>query len=103
MNSLLRTVLLSASLITMNAQADSGPASHMQPHGNLAIAMPAWLEHVPVERYAYAMKLDVAKVLRVSDVAGVCGPVDATLHYRDSAGELRALGYRALGGGCSGH
>jgi len=49
------------------------------------------------------MKLDIGKVLRVSDVASVCGPVDATMHYRDSAGELRALRYRAMGGGCMDH
>ncbi|MCQ4321141.1 DUF2790 domain-containing protein [Stutzerimonas stutzeri] len=103
MNSLLRTVLLSASLIAMSAQANSSLASRTQPHGYLPIATPAWLEHVPVERYAYGIKLDTDKVLRVSDVASVCGPVDATLHYRDSAGELRALRYRAMGGGCSGH
>ncbi|BFN28230.1 hypothetical protein PSCT_04479 [Pseudomonas sp. SCT] len=103
MNIMLRIVLLSASLIALHAQADSSSLYRTHAPGYLPIATPAWLEHVPVERYAYGMKLDIDKVLRVSDVASVCGPVDATMHYRDSAGELRALRYRAMGGGCMDH
>lgn len=103
MISMKRVVVLGASLIALSAVAGSTQAAHTQQPGYVHAATPAWLEAVPAERYVYGMKLDIAKVVYVSDTRNVCGPVEATMHYRDSSGELRALEYRVLGGGCVDH
>ena len=98
-----RVVVLGASLLALGVVAGSIQAAHMQQAGYVQAATPAWLEATPVERYVYGMKLDIDKVVYVSDTRNVCGPVEATMHYRDSAGELRALEYLVLGGGCVDH
>lgn len=58
------------------------------------------LQQVPVERYHYGMKLDIARVLFISDTSQVCGVVPSVMQYEDSKGELRALEYLIHGGGC---
>jgi hypothetical protein len=59
------------------------------------------LAQVPVETYHYGMKLDIARVLAISDTSQVCAVVPSVMHYEDSKGELRALEYLIHGGGCS--
>lgn len=58
------------------------------------------LEQIPVEVYHYGMKLDIARVLSISDTSQVCAVVPSVMHYEDSKGELRALEYLIHGGGC---
>lgn len=58
------------------------------------------LEQVPIETYHYGMKLDIARVLFISDTSQVCDVVPSVMHYQDSKGELRALEYLVHGGGC---
>lgn len=103
MTSMKRVVALGASLIALSAVAGSIQAAHGQQPGYVQASTPAWLETVPAERYAYGMRLDIAKVVYVTDTRNVCGPVEATMHYRDSAGELKALEYLVFGGGCVDH
>ncbi|HBP6459431.1 TPA: DUF2790 domain-containing protein [Pseudomonas aeruginosa] len=54
----------------------------------------------PVERYAYRMSLDIARVLAVTPLPATCGVVARVMLYRDRQGRLQ---YRALGAGCSRH
>lgn len=103
MISMKRVIVLGASSIALSAVAGSIQAAHKQQPGDVQAPAPAWLEAVPAERYVYGMRLDIAKVVYVSDTRNVCGPVEATMHYRDSAGELRALEYLVFGGGCVDH
>ena len=58
------------------------------------------LAQVPIETYHYGMKLDIARVLSISDTSQVCAVVPSVMHYEDSKGELRALEYLIHGGGC---
>ncbi|HEN8707887.1 TPA: DUF2790 domain-containing protein [Pseudomonas putida] len=58
------------------------------------------LEQVPLETYHYGMKLDIARVLSISDTSQDCAVVPTVMHYEDSQGELRALEYLIHGGGC---
>lgn len=58
------------------------------------------LEQAPVETYHYGMKLDIARVLSISDTSQDCAVVPTVMHYEDSQGELRALEYLIHGGGC---
>ncbi|EPV3035045.1 DUF2790 domain-containing protein [Pseudomonas aeruginosa] len=58
---------------------------------------------VPVETYRYGLKLDVARVLSTSDTSHLCGVVPTVMHYENSRGEVRALEYLILGGGCFDH
>lgn len=56
---------------------------------------------IPVERYTYATKLDIKKVIAVSEIADVCGAVPAQMTYEDSHGQQRILQYQVMGTGCS--
>jgi hypothetical protein len=58
------------------------------------------LAQIPAETYHYGMKLDIARVLSISDTSQVCAVVPSVMHYEDSKGELRALEYLIHGGGC---
>ncbi|MFG8566384.1 DUF2790 domain-containing protein [Pseudomonas paraeruginosa] len=57
----------------------------------------------PVERYAYRMSLDIARVLAVTPLPATCGVVARVMLYRDRQGRLHRLQYRALGAGCLRH
>ncbi|MDM8349489.1 DUF2790 domain-containing protein [Pseudomonas sp. sp1636] len=61
---------------------------------------PSRLEQTPVETYHYGMKLDIARVLSISDTSQVCDVVPSVMHYEDREGKLRALEYLIHGGGC---
>ncbi|HAQ25491.1 MAG TPA: hypothetical protein DCQ80_05915 [Pseudomonas sp.] len=67
----------------------------------LLIAGFAHAGDVEVEQYTYQTKLDIAQVLRTEVAPSpFCKVTDAVLTYRDSAGELRKLGYRTLSEAC---
>ncbi|MFJ3368405.1 DUF2790 domain-containing protein [Pseudomonas sp. NPDC086251] len=55
----------------------------------------------PVENYAYGTKLDIKKVIAVSDIPDQCGPVPAQMTYEDSNGQRHILQYQVMGTGCS--
>ncbi|MGF6287750.1 DUF2790 domain-containing protein [Pseudomonas silensiensis] len=55
----------------------------------------------PVETYTYDTKLDIQKVIKVTDIAGECGPVPAQMTYEDSKGQRHILQYQVMGTGCS--
>ena len=47
-----------------------------------------------VETYTYESKLDIKKVIALSDVPAECGPVSAQMTYEDSQGKRHILGQR---------
>lgn len=51
-----------------------------------------------VVEYKYGMKLDIAKVVRVSPEMRVCKVVPQLMTYEDSQGELNTLQYQILSG-----
>ena len=55
----------------------------------------------PVETYTYDTKLDIKRVIEVSEVANECAPVPARMIYEDSQGQRRTLEYQVMGSGCS--
>ncbi|WP_077048295.1 DUF2790 domain-containing protein [Pseudomonas sp. KK4] len=55
----------------------------------------------PVEAYTYGSKLDINKVITISDVPNECGPVSAQMTYEDSQGQRHVLQYQVMGNGCS--
>ncbi|WP_223487114.1 DUF2790 domain-containing protein [Pseudomonas sp. A-RE-19] len=56
---------------------------------------------IPVETYTYETKLDIKKVINVTDIADQCGPVPAQMTYEDSHGQQHILQYQVMGTGCS--
>ncbi|WP_460126204.1 DUF2790 domain-containing protein [Pseudomonas sp. S2_C03] len=54
-----------------------------------------------VETYHYGMKLDIQKVISVSEIANECAPVPAQMTYEDSQGKRHILKYQVMGTGCS--
>ncbi|MDB5994336.1 MAG: hypothetical protein JWP42_1472 [Pseudomonas sp.] len=56
---------------------------------------------IPVERYSYGMKLDIHKIIAVSEIADECAPVPAQMTYEDSQGKRHILQYQVMGTGCS--
>ncbi|ESQ99900.1 MULTISPECIES: DUF2790 domain-containing protein [Pseudomonadaceae] len=77
------------------AQAAQGQAIHIESQPQAG--------QVPVETYRYGLKLDIARVLSTSDTSHLCGVVPTVMHYENSRGEVRALEYLILGGGCFDH
>lgn len=56
----------------------------------------------PIVEYRYGMKLDIAKVVRVSPDPKACGTSSPRLmSYEDSSGELKTVQYKAVSG-CTG-
>ncbi|WP_415756724.1 DUF2790 domain-containing protein [Pseudomonas sp. LT1P18] len=55
----------------------------------------------PVETYTYDTKLDIQKVIAVTDIPDQCGPVPAQMTYEDSHGQRHILQYQVMGTGCS--
>lgn len=56
---------------------------------------------IPVETYTYDTKLDIKKIITVSDIPDQCGPVPAQMTYEDSHGQRHVLQYQVMGTGCS--
>ncbi|MEB0204506.1 DUF2790 domain-containing protein [Pseudomonas sp. CCC3.1] len=55
------------------------------------------------EQYTYGTKLDIAKVISVSEVPQVCEVVPAKMIYEDHQGQRHVLEYHVMGDGCSLH
>lgn len=55
----------------------------------------------PVESYSYGMKLDIQKIITVSEIADECAPVPKQMTYEDSKGQRHILQYQVMGTGCS--
>jgi hypothetical protein len=55
----------------------------------------------PVETYTYGTRLDIKRVIEVSEIANECGPVPARMTYEDSQGQRRTIEYQVMGTGCS--
>ena len=55
-----------------------------------------------VEHYHYGMDLDVARVIKSSEVSDGCGVEPAQLVYEDRQGQRHTLQYLVAGNGCSG-
>jgi len=55
----------------------------------------------PVETYTYGTRLDIKRVIEVSEIANECGPVPARMTYEDSRGQRRTVEYQVMGTGCS--
>lgn len=93
-----------ASLIAVISLVGAGGLAHAgqtQLKQDMQPGIPSHLEQIPVETYHYGMKLDIARVLAISDTSQVCGVVPSVMHYEDIEGKLRALEYLIHGGGCS--
>jgi hypothetical protein len=56
---------------------------------------------IPVETYTYSTRLDVQKVIAITDIADQCGPVPMQMTYEDSQGQRHVLQYQVMGTGCS--
>jgi hypothetical protein len=54
-----------------------------------------------IVEYRYGMKLDIAKVVRVSPDLKACGTSPKLMSYEDSSGELKTVQYKAVSG-CTG-
>ncbi|MDB6144654.1 MAG: putative secreted protein [Pseudomonas sp.] len=54
-----------------------------------------------VEQYSYSMKLDIAKVISMTDVSAVCGTTPVDMTYLDSSGQQHTVEYLVVGGGCN--
>jgi hypothetical protein len=71
----------------------------------IGIGAPAFADDAasttPVESYSYGMKLDIQKVISISDTADTCGPVPTQMTYEDSKGQRHILQYSVMGTGCS--
>ncbi|MGF6092386.1 DUF2790 domain-containing protein [Pseudomonas sp. 18173] len=55
----------------------------------------------PVETYTYGTRLDIKRVIEVSEIANECAPVPARMTYEDSQGQRRTIEYQVMGTGCS--
>lgn len=53
-----------------------------------------------MERYEYAMDLDIAHVIKSPDIPNVCGVVPVQMTYEDHQGKRHILEYRVAGKGC---
>lgn len=49
-----------------------------------------------IVRYQYGMKLDIAKVVRLSPDLKACGVTPQLMTYEDSKGELKTVKYQVL-------
>ncbi|MFB8830726.1 DUF2790 domain-containing protein [Azotobacter sp. CWF10] len=57
-------------------------------------------ESLEVERYEYAMDLDIAHVIKSPDIPEVCGVVPVQMTYEDHQGKRHVLEYLVMGKGC---
>ncbi|MFW0753913.1 DUF2790 domain-containing protein [Pseudomonas sp. H11T01] len=55
----------------------------------------------PIEIYTYGTKLDINKVLTITDIPDQCGPVPVQMTYEDSHGQQHVMQYQVMGTGCS--
>jgi hypothetical protein len=55
----------------------------------------------PVEIYTYETKLDIDKVIAITEIPDECGPVPVQMTYEDSRGQQHVMQYQVMGTGCS--
>lgn len=53
------------------------------------------------QQYEYATRLDIKRVISLSDIPPVCEVVPATMTYEDHQGKVHVIEYRVMGQGCS--
>ncbi|MDH1932832.1 DUF2790 domain-containing protein [Pseudomonas sp. GD03696] len=51
--------------------------------------------------YRYGMKLDIKRVINISDTSHICGVTSSIMTYEDTDGNVHHLQYQVHGGGCS--
>lgn len=51
--------------------------------------------------YQYGMKLDIERVISITDTSHICGVTPSVMTYADSEGHVHRLQYQVYGGGCS--
>ncbi|AMB87517.1 hypothetical protein AWM79_20360 [Pseudomonas agarici] len=90
------TLLAAMTLLVAGGMAQAAQGQAMQ--GGTTIA-----GSPPVETYRYGMKLDIARVLSISDTSQEYGLVPSIMRYEDSSGTVRALKYQVYGGAGSGN
>ncbi len=88
MNTMKIALLLALGSIGAHAHAD----------GRGATANPG---KIPVETYSYSTKLDIKRVISMSEPASECAPVPVQMMYEDSSGKRHILEYLIMGTGCS--
>jgi len=57
-------------------------------------------ESLDVERYEYAMDLDIARIIKSPDIPEVCSVVPVQMTYEDHQGQRHVLEYLVMGKGC---
>jgi hypothetical protein len=57
--------------------------------------------NAPVEIYTYGTKLDISKIITISDIPDECAPVPVQMTYEDSHGQQHVMQYQVMGTGCS--
>lgn len=94
MKTLIAAVALSAlSAFSLAAQAEDGLEHRLNAQSSV--------QAVPAQQYSYGQKLDVHKVISMSDVPDdVCAPVQANMVYEDSKGAVHNMQYTVMGNGC---
>ena len=55
----------------------------------------------PVEIYTYETKLDIKKVIYLSEIPDECKPVPVQMTYEDSHNQRHVMQYQVMGTGCS--
>lgn len=51
--------------------------------------------------YQYGMKLDIERVINITDTSHICGVTPSIMTYADSQGHVHKLQYQVYGDGCS--
>lgn len=54
-----------------------------------------------VETYTYATRLDITRVISITEPANTCAPVPVQMTYEDSKGKRHILAYQMMGTGCT--
>ncbi|SEI71893.1 Protein of unknown function [Azotobacter beijerinckii] len=53
-----------------------------------------------LEHYDYSMDLDIARVIKITEIPNVCEVVPMQMVYEDSHGQRHVLEYSVMGRGC---
>lgn len=88
MKTLKVALFLALAGVAAQAFSDEGSANHSA-------------TQVPVESYSYGMKLDIQKIITVTETGDECAPVPKQMTYEDSQGQRHILQYQVMGSGCS--
>jgi len=55
----------------------------------------------PVDIYTYETKLDIKKVINITEIPDECKPVPVQMTYEDSHDQQHVMQYQVMGTGCS--